>query len=86
MDQSEKYIEMCRKAKEIQKHWVPYQGDWYFGPGCMPGHGYWSKETDPIENEVVMIGCSTRFSFNLHPKTREPVYTKFTLSYGDWTS
>ena len=29
MDTSEKYIEMCRKATEIQKSWKPADGDFY---------------------------------------------------------
>jgi len=27
MDVGKKYIEMCEKAEEIQKHWKPHEGD-----------------------------------------------------------
>ena len=30
MDLSEKYIKMCWKAKELQKHWMPQVGDYYW--------------------------------------------------------
>jgi len=33
MDTSKEYIEMCKKAEEIQELWNPSIGDWYFGRG-----------------------------------------------------
>lgn len=29
MDISKQYINMCRKAKELQEMWVPREGDWF---------------------------------------------------------
>ena len=37
MDFSQKYIDMSREAIEIQELWIPQDGDYYYGPDCMPG-------------------------------------------------
>jgi len=35
MDKSKEYVEMCRKAKEIQESWVAEVGDfWTYGGAC----------------------------------------------------
>ncbi len=33
MDTSKQYIEMCRRATEIQQAWEHTMGDWFFRPG-----------------------------------------------------
>ena len=37
MDTSETYINLCEKAKKIQKEWKPKEGDWYCYKDCMCG-------------------------------------------------
>ena len=40
MDTSEQYINMCRKAKELQETWEPKEGDWIFIQRAGDSRGY----------------------------------------------
>lgn len=40
MDTSPEYINMCRKAKELQETWEPKEGDWIFIQRAGDSRGY----------------------------------------------
>jgi len=48
MDTTKKYIEMCKKAGEIQRLWVGKGADWYFNHGIVD----FAREVDCIPNPV----------------------------------
>ena len=48
MDKSKEYIEMCRKAEEIQGAWEPDRGDAYIIGGAMPGDKHFG---------ITYLGC-----------------------------
>ena len=55
MDTSKEYIKMCEKAEEIQKEWIPQNGDFFFTNkvyvwGCYEcKKGIWLSRQDQLQ-------------------------------------
>jgi hypothetical protein len=49
MDTSERYINMCRQAKELQEMWKPTQGDWFVLYAEIETIGDYSEDLHPID-------------------------------------
>lgn len=49
MDTSPEYINMCRKATELQEMWKPSQGDWFFLHDEIETVGDYSEDLHPID-------------------------------------
>lgn len=49
MDTSPEYINMCRKAKELQAVWEPSRGDWFLLYDEIENIGDYSEDLHPID-------------------------------------
>lgn len=84
MDLSQKYIDMSREAVKIQALWIPKDGDYYYGPSCMPGCGYGAAELKICVNilkDVIFIDDD-----GYDARVTKKHWTILSMSLGDWWS
>ncbi len=97
MDISQEYIQMCRKAEEIQEAWQPADWDYAYCPiskgvwvlsGYETDSGYYGHEvrSDPFTGKrISIVGCSSA----LHKRYRGHIFIPrqdqlFAMMTGSW--
>jgi len=84
MDLTQKYIDKSRGAVEIQALWLPQDGDYYYGPPCMPGCGYGVGELDDSVN--IIRNVTTIDDNGDDVRITNTQWTMFSMDLGDWWS
>lgn len=84
MDLTQKYIDMSREAIKIQELWLPQDGDYYYGPPCMPGCGYGVGEVDSSINIIKNVTAIDDNGDDV--RVTKTLWTMFSMDLGDWWS
>ena len=71
MDKSKKYIQMCKKADEIQNHWEPKNGDFFWG--TIEDFA----DEDPLQAVYQYFECEDEY-YTIIPLSYDPSLKEFT--------